>query len=73
MTLGQYRLTIWYIALSDGELQFLAPIDVDSVDEAEAARTASSLARLLVGASFAAKVMVRIEADEVDRTVELEA
>ena len=73
MTLGQYRLTIWYIALGDGELQFLAPMNVDAVDEAEAARTGSALARLLVGASFAAKVMVRIEANGVDRTVELEA
>ena len=70
---SQYRLTIWYIAQGDGELHFLVPIEVDAVDEAEAARTGSALARLLVGASFAAKVMVRIEADGVDRTVELEA
>jgi hypothetical protein len=68
----QYRLTIWYIALGDGELHFLVPIAVDPVDEAEAARTGTALARLLVGASFAAKMMVQIEGDGVERTVELE-
>ena len=71
--LRQYRLTIWYIGLGDGELHFLTPIEVDAVDEAEAARTGSALARLLTGGSFAAKVMVRIEGEEVDRTVELQA
>ena len=72
MTLGPYRLTIWYIALSDGQLQFLAPIDVDAVDEAESARTGSSLARSC-RCRFAAKVMVWIEGDGVDRSIELQA
>ena len=69
--LRQYRLTIWYIAPGDGELHFLVPIEVEAVDEAEGARTGSALGRLLIGAGFAAKVMVRIEGHGVDRTVEL--
>lgn len=71
--LKQYRLTIWYIAKSDGELQFLSPLAIDAVDEAEAARSGSSLARLLIGSGFATKVMVRIEGDDVDRSIELQA
>jgi hypothetical protein len=70
--LRKYRLTIWYIAQGDGELHFLAPIEVDAVDAAEASRTGSAVARLLITAGFAAKVMVRIEGQGVDRTVELE-
>ena len=32
--LEQYRFTIWYMALSDGALQFLSPMIVDALDEA---------------------------------------
>ncbi len=66
----QYRLTIWYIALVDGELQLMEPVLIDAADDAEAARTATVLARLLA-TGFAAKVMIRIEGHNFDHSVEL--
>ena len=69
--LEQYRFTIWYMALSDGALQFLSPMIVDALDEAEAMRTGYTLAGMMLSAGFAAKVMVRIEGDGVDRSIEL--
>ena len=69
--LKQYRFTIWYMALSDGALQFLSPMIVDALDEAEAMRTGYTLAGMMLSAGFAAKVMVRIEGDGVDRSIEL--
>ena len=66
----QYRLTVWYIALTDGELQFMEPVLIEAVDEAEAVRTATVLAHLLATA-FATKVMIRIEGNGFDHSVEL--
>ena len=65
----QSRLTIWYIS-SDGELQFMKPVQIEAAGASEGARTAAVLARLLVPA-FATKVMIRIEGEGFDHSVEL--
>jgi hypothetical protein len=68
--LKHYRLTIWYIARTDGELQFVAPMMVDAASEGEASRTAIALANF-IHSEFALKVMVQMEGNNFSHLVEV--
>ena len=67
--LKPYRLTIW--CMTDGALQFLDPVALEVVDDDEAVRTGNALAALLLNAKFADKVMIRLEGEGVDLSIEL--